>query len=165
MTPLGWLHTACAVVALASGATVLVRRKGTRSHRRIGWVYVVSMIAANSTALMIYRLSGRFGPFHGAALFSLATLVGGMLPAIRRRPPGRWVEHHYYWMTYSYAGLAAAAASEAATRLPGTPFWWAVLLATAGVLTVAAVLISRRARITLSPFRDPSGAGAPERVG
>jgi uncharacterized membrane protein len=124
MSALGWVHTVSAVAALVSGAAVLVRRKGTRAHRRLGCVYVGSVVVLNATALLVYRLFGGFGPFHVAALLSLATIAGGVLPAVRRRPAGRWVERHYWWMTFSYVGLVAAAASEAATRLPGTVFWW-----------------------------------------
>ena len=155
MSSIGWVHSACALVALASGGAVLVRRKGTRSHRRLGWVYVGSMVALNATALMIYRLSGGFGPFHVAALLSLAAVGGGLMPAVRRRPADRWVEQHYYWMTYSYVGLLAAAAAEVMTRVPGAAFWWAVVLASAAVLLVGAALIRRRARSTLAPFRRP----------
>lgn len=100
-------------------------RRG-QEHRWLGWVYVGSILTLNVTALFIYRLSGGFGLFHVAALLSIATLFGGVLPAVRRRPVGRWVERHYWCMTFSYLGLLAATASEAATRLPSTVFWWAV---------------------------------------
>ena len=43
------------------------------------------MVGLNVTALSIYRLTGVFGPFHWAALFSLATIVAGVVP-VRRRP-------------------------------------------------------------------------------
>jgi uncharacterized membrane protein len=153
MSPLGWVHTACAVAALVSGAAVLLRRKGTAGHRRLGWVYVGSMVALNATALLIYRLTGAFGPFHVAAVLSLATVAGGIVPAVRRRPAGRWLERHYWWMTCSYVGLLAAAVSEVVTRLPGTAFWWAVVLPSALVIGVGAVVVGRRARGALAPFR------------
>ena len=50
----------------------------------------------NVTALMIYRLFGTFGPFHVAALVSLATLAAGVVTVVRRRPARTWVEHHYF---------------------------------------------------------------------
>jgi uncharacterized membrane protein len=150
MSPLGWVHTSFAVAAIASGAAVLLRRKGTRSHRRLGWVYVASMLTLNGTALLIQRLFGGFGPFHVLALLSLATVAGGVAVALRRRPG--WIARHYRWMAGSYVGLLAAAASEAAVRLPGTPFWGAVLLATAAVVGVGVVLIRVRAEAVLAPF-------------
>jgi uncharacterized membrane protein len=147
VSPTGWIHTALALVALASGAFVLLRPKGTARHRRVGWVYVGSMIALNLTALLIYRLSGGFGPFHGAALVSIATVAGGVAASVRRRPG--WLERHYYWMGGSFIGLLAAAASEAATRLPRTPFWWMVAAASAAVVLPGSVLLVLRAGPTL----------------
>lgn len=152
MNVLGWFHMACALVALGSGAAVLLRRKGTRIHRWTGWVYVGSMLALNATALMIYRLFGGFGPFHAAAILSLVTVLAGIVPAVRRRP-ANWVEHHYWWMTWSYVGLCAAAVSEVATRMPGFRFWWAVLVGTFAVVGIGARLIRRNAGPVLSRFR------------
>ena len=73
MNTIGLLHSVLAMSAIISGAAMLLRQKGTRSHRRIGWVYVASMVGLNVTALGIYRLSGNFGPFHAAAIVSLAS--------------------------------------------------------------------------------------------
>ena len=155
MSPLGWLHTMCALLALASGATVLLRAKGTRAHRRMGWVYVGSMVALNVSALMIYRLFGGFGPFHVVALLSLATLIAGVVPAVRKQPRDSWLERHYFFMAYSYLGLLAAAASEVATRMPGagSAFWWAVVTASVAVIWAGGILIRRRFSTTLAPFR------------
>ncbi|HJU89344.1 MAG TPA: DUF2306 domain-containing protein [Gemmatimonadaceae bacterium] len=167
MSPLGWVHTTFAVLAMLSGAVVLVRRKGTRAHRRLGWVYAASMFALNTTALLIYRLFGGFGPFHVAAIFSLATVAAGVVVAIRRSDRG-WVERHYRFMTYSYVGLLAAAVSEVAVRVPGAVFWWAVLIASALVLIVGMLLVERKRATVLAPFaRIPTakaGPRAPERA-
>jgi uncharacterized membrane protein len=139
MITLGWFHMMAALLSL-----------GTRSHRRLGWLYVGSMLALNGSALLIYRLFGGFGPFHVAALFSLATVVAGVVSAVRRRP--EWVRRHYAWMTWSYVGLCAAAVSEVGTRTPIFPFWWAVLVGTAAVLGGGGVLIRRNAAAVLAPF-------------
>ena len=157
MTLLGAVHVAFGLAALASGAAVLLRRKGTASHRRLGWTYAAAMLGLNGTAFLIYRLFGGVGPFHVAALASLVTLVGGLIPAIRRRPADRWVERHYYWMTYSYVGLLAATTSEIVTRLPGPIFWWAVAAGTLAVLVTGAALIGRQAGAALRPFRPAAG--------
>ena len=163
MNLLGWFHTLCALVALASGAVVLLRAKGTRRHRQMGWIYVGSMLAVNVTALMIYRLFGGFGPFHVAALFSLATVIAGIIPAVRRRPHDRWLERHYFFMAYSYVGLLAATAAEIGTRLPGArgAFWLAVILASIGVFVIGGAMIRRQVGATLAPFRTtPAGDAA-----
>lgn len=135
------------------GAVVISRRKGTRSHRRLGWIYAVSMLGLNVTALMIYRLFGGFGPFHVAAIASLATLLGGMYFVIAR-PTRNWLALHYSFMSWSYVGLLAAAASEAGTRVPAFQFWWAVLIATALVIGGGAYLIKRNEARMLLTFKD-----------
>lgn len=142
------------------GAAVLLRRKGTRTHRWIGWVYVASMLLMNGTALMIYRLFDGFGPFHAGAVFSLVTVVGGIVPAVRRRP-ANWVERHSAWMSWSYVGLWAAAMLEVATRTPVFRFWWAVLVATLAVLGIGAILIRRGAAASLAPFWRGAVPSAP----
>ena len=160
MNLLGLLHTGAAVVALGSGAVVLLQRKGTRTHRRIGWTYVASMVTLNVTALLIYRLFGVFGPFHVAALASLATLAAGVVTVVRRRPARNWVEHHYFWMAYSYLGLVAAGVAETATRTGVVDFWWAVLAATLVTFAVGSTMIRRRAGATLAPFVRPTPPAA-----
>ena len=152
MGTLGWFHTAEATAALVLGALVLLRGKGTRSHRRLGWSYVIAMVALNVTALAIYRLTGSFGPFHIAAILSLASVTAGVIPAVRRKPAATWVEHHYWWMTYSYLGLIAAAVAEVMTRVPGVRFWWTVVIASVAVFAIGVPIIRRRARSTIAPF-------------
>ena len=161
MTPVGQLHLATALMALTAGGGMLWRPKGTASHRRIGWLYVASMLTMNGTALLIYRLTGRFGPFHIAALVSLAMLLAGIIPVLWRRPAEGWLERHYFFMSHSYLGLAAAAIAETATRVlgahayagrPTTLFWIAVVLATVCVFVVGSGVIKRRSVSTLRPF-------------
>lgn len=170
MISLGLTHTIAAVTALVAGAAVLMTRKGTRRHRQLGWAYVVSMLLLNVTALMIYRLFGRFGPFHAGAVFSFVTVVAGTGAALgarraraRRDAVGhaRAIERHYQWMTWSYVGLAAAAVSEVATRMPalrprpgqGMAFGITVGVATLLVVAVGARLIRRRRSALLAPYR------------
>lgn len=175
MPLLGPLHLSAAVLALISGAAVLVvRPKGARWHRRLGWIYVGAMLSVNATALLIYKLFGGFGPFHVAALISLVGIVFGTRAAVRarrsrlaRQPFARaaWAERHYMWMTWSYVGLLAAFASETITRLPafrpvlggGRLFGVAVAGATLVIVAIGSRWI-RAARVaTLAPFRSGSG--------
>ena len=178
MITLGWTHTIAATTALVAGAAVLSTRKGTRLHRQLGWAYVVSMLLLNATALMIYRLFGRFGPFHVGAVFSFVTVVAGTGAALgarraraRRDAVGRAraLERHYQWMTWSYVGLAAAAVSEIATRVPALRprpgqgmmvFGMTVAVATLLVVAVGARLIRRRRSALLAPYR-PAAERAP----
>jgi uncharacterized membrane protein len=112
---LGAIHFTAAIAALACGAIVLGAPKGTPLHRTIGAGYVAAMVILNVSALLVYRLTGRFEPFHALALISLATVVCGIVPALRRRPG--WLMAHYSCMAWSYLGLLAAACSEIVVRL------------------------------------------------
>ena len=170
MISLGWTHTVAALTALVAGAAVLLTRKGTRRHRQLGWAYVVSMLLLNGAALLIYRLSGRFGPFHVGAVFSFVTVVAGTAAALGARRArarrnaverARSLERHYQWMTWSYVGLAAAAVSEIATRMPalrprpgqGMAFGITVAVVSLLVVGVGAQLIRRRRSALLAPYR------------
>ena len=162
MSLLGQVHFLTALIALATGAVVVLQTKGSALHRRIGWVYAASMIAVNVTALSIYRLTGTFGPFHIAALVSLAGLTAGILAVRRRRSNRNWLVRHYFSMSYSYLGLVAAAIAETATRSPAlqavaggpTPiFWITVVAASISVFVVGGIVVRRRAEVILRPFR------------
>ena len=136
-------HIGAAVSALIFGMCVLLTRKGTRLHKQWGYAYFINMLGLNISALFIYQLSGHFGPFHGAALASLLTLLAGFIPAYLRLPHGRWLEFHYEFMNWSYVGLIAAGVSEVATRLPSAPFWPAVVASMFVVFLSGGILISR----------------------
>ena len=173
MSGLGAFHLGTALAALSFGAAVLLTApKGVRRHRQLGWCYVASMLLLNVSALLIYRLFGRFGPFHVAAVLSLATVLLGTVTAIaarrsrQRRAPqarARWVDHHYHWMTYSYVGLLAAAVAEVATRVPafrpgpgaGSLFGIVVVVSSLAVFAIGSRVIKRRASEMLAPFRAP----------
>jgi len=170
MSTIGWFHLAAAILSIVSGAFVLLyTKKGTRFHRQAGWVFVVSMLLANGTALSIYRLFHGFGPFHVFAIVSLASLTAATLAAITARKARvakdrakreKFVAVHYRSMSYTYAGLMAAFVSEVATRLPATrpapgqglAFGLAVGAATFGVMAVGAWLVHARAAKSLAPF-------------
>jgi uncharacterized membrane protein len=141
---LGLVHTLFGLAALLAGGAVVIGRKGTRIHRRIGRGYLAAMLLLNVTALMIYDLYGRFGPFHAAALISLATVLAGIVPILRRRPQGTWMELHATFMSWSYVGLIAAFIAEIATHVPGVRFGWGVAVATIAAVGVGAALIHGR---------------------
>lgn len=117
VSAIGWLHLIASILALIFGTWVLITSKGTRAHRRVGYLYTVSMILLIATAFLIYRLFGRFGLFHVAAVVSAVTLAGGMIPAVLRRPKG-WLGLHFSFMYWSVFGLYAAFVAELAVRLP-----------------------------------------------
>lgn len=137
---IGLIHLIASIFALVFGSWVLVAEKGTPFHRKIGYLYAISMALLIITALMIYRLFGMFGIFHIAALVSLITLACGMIPAVLRKPEKSWLNWHFISMYWSVMGLYAAFVAEILTRVPQTKFFWMVGLATFGVMAIANVI-------------------------
>lgn len=150
---LGSLHLATAIISLAAGLAIVSAAKGSVVHRRLGWIYLSSMIALNVTALTLFRLTGRFGPFHAAALVSLCTLLAGLLPVLFRRPQRSWLELHAHFMAWSYIGLIAAFASEIAVRWAQLPIWQASAICTVAVIVAGALLVALRMGRTLEGAR------------
>jgi uncharacterized membrane protein len=111
-------HTGCGTLALLLGAWVFLTRKGTRAHVRAGWAYVASMACLNGSALGPYHMTGRFNTFHALAVFSLATVVAGVIQALGRRRWRKWLWRHYQYMAWSYVGLLTATCNEAFVRVP-----------------------------------------------
>ncbi len=156
MSELGAVHFIFSLAAIGAGAWVLLIRKGTRWHRTVGHLYAMSMVGVNVSALFLYRMTGRFGPFHVFALLALATLGMAMYSVLARRPKKKWLEAHAIWMSWSYIGLLAAAVSETATRvlmpvleprlvgLGMTTFWVTVGVATVVVIGIGQQLVKRR---------------------
>ena len=70
--PIGWVHTLASLIALATGAIVLVRPKGTPVHKLRGRIYVLAMIATGLTSFAIYRLDKFWFP-HWFAVASLSS--------------------------------------------------------------------------------------------
>ena len=163
MVSLGQVHFYLAVVALVSGGVVVALKKGDGIHRLVGFVYATSMHGLHGSALMIYNLTGSFGPFHILAIFSLATLLLGLLPVLLRRPKDTWIERHAVLMSWSYVGLLAAAAAETLTRVPTAPFWWAVVAASLLVIAIGARIINRTVPRILSEEFPRGGATRVER--
>lgn len=156
LSELGVVHLVFAFASMASGAAVLLLAKGTRWHRTVGHLYLMSMIGLNGTALGIYRLTGSVTPFHLFALVGLLTLLVGMASVLVRWPRGRWLETHGRWMAGSYNGLMAAFVAETSTRwlMPLVAphvttrgawivFWVAVALASAATIATGVWLTHR----------------------
>ncbi len=97
------LHLASALGALALGLVLLLGRKGSGTHRALGWTWVLLMgtAAASSTFIQGGRLPNLagFSPIHGLTLFVLWQLPRGILYARRGQ-----VAAHRKTMRGLYAG-------------------------------------------------------------
>jgi len=141
--PIGIIHLITSVLALIFGTTVLLMKKGTKTHKKMGYAYFVSMVVLLGTSFMLYRLFGGFGVFHYAALLSGLTLIFGMIPAWRKKPRAGWLIRHFSFMYWSVIGLYAAFASEVLTRIPETPFFGMVGIATGTIMILGAIFFRR----------------------
>lgn len=76
--PLVFFHLVTAVAALGLGVVILARGKGTRSHRALGWTWVVLMAATATASAFIrdYRLPNVAGytPIHLFTVLTAASL-------------------------------------------------------------------------------------------
>lgn len=121
---------------------MLLLKKGSKLHIKIGYTYITNMLIVNITAFMIYRLFGEFGIFHYAALVSLLTVLGGAIPAIFRIPENNWYDLHFSLMYWSVMGLYGAFSAEILTRIPETPFLGMVGIATTGIMFTGGIYFS-----------------------
>lgn len=115
--PIGNIHLLSSAIALGAGLFILLTTKGTKLHKRIGYLYALSMIVLNATAFMIYNLYGKFGLFHWLAVVSSLTLLAGLFPVISKRPRN-YLLLHFNFMYWSVIGLYAAFVAETFSRLP-----------------------------------------------
>ena len=153
-SPEGFIHLISSIAALVIGTLVLIINKGTRLHKNLGYGYVVSMVVLNITAFAIYRLFGRFGPFHIAAVVSTTTLFAGMIPPLFFRHKKSWVITHFSFMYYSVIGLYAAFVSEVMVRVSEIRFWWSVMGATLIVMVVGVYFFQRQSKKWARQFRN-----------
>jgi len=107
------IHIILGFLSLISGSVVMVRKKGTRKHRMIGRLYVISMLSLNLTSFGIYKLYNGWGFFHWMAIASLIPLLAGFVAIFYRN-----IRAHYYFMCWSYIGLLCATISEIFVHVP-----------------------------------------------
>ena len=131
---IGWFHFITSVVALITGLVVILNPKGTLFHKRIGYIYVVSMLSLNVSSFFIVNFGG-FSLFHFFTIVSLVSIAGGMLPTLQKKEN---------WLSYQYCAFW----SEIGTRFVGNmkEFWWMVMLATALTAAVGGAIIHTKAK-------------------
>ncbi|NRB58578.1 MAG: DUF2306 domain-containing protein [Winogradskyella sp.] len=142
---IGWFHFITAVLAMITGTIVLLNKKGTLFHKRVGYVYVVSMILLNVSSFFIVNFGG-FSLFHFFAIISLIAISGGMIPTIKKKK--NWLAYHFYFMNWSVVGLYCAFWAELGTRFVGNmqQFWWMVAAATIITSVLGSIVINKEAK-------------------
>jgi uncharacterized membrane protein len=136
-------HIVAAVTALLAGVAALLQPKGTRTHRRIGIVYVLALVLVNVAALSLHR-ENAFGVFHALAVASLVTIAIGLSPLLLGKRSETVIVTHAYCMTWSYAGLVAAGCGQLTVAVGQDLPAWVVPVVIGTVLTVSGVIIFGR---------------------
>lgn len=137
---IGLIHLISSCFALLFGTFILISKKGTKLHVKIGYLYVVSMGILILTAFMIYRLFNGWGIFHYTSLLSLVTIALGMIPIWTKKPVNKWKSLHFSFMYWSVIGLYAAFAAEILVRIPETPFFGMVGIATGTIMLFGGIV-------------------------
>jgi hypothetical protein len=102
------------------------------------------------TSFAIFEVFGRVGAFHVLALVSGGTLSLALYFPLFRRAHSDWMEHHYFWIAYSYVGLVMATGSHLFERLPNLHYGIRATLFWALPLVIGTTLIFRRKQRILS---------------
>ena len=105
------IHTMAASTAVLLGAWLLWARKGQQAHRIGGWLWVICMATVAGISFAIRRPEG-YSWIHGLSVFTLITLVTGVLAARAHR-----VKAHRSNMIALYSG--ALIITGLFTLLPG----------------------------------------------
>jgi uncharacterized membrane protein len=105
-SPVIQLHAFAAMAAFAIGVVQLSAPKGTLTHRTIGWVWVLLMLAISISAFWIHqiRLWGPWSPIHLLAIFTLIMLPIAVLHARRHR-----IAQHRFAMISIFVGALVIA--------------------------------------------------------
>lgn len=105
-SPIIQIHAFAATAAFGLGGFVLFRRKGDGTHRRLGRLWVILMLATALTSFFIWqsRLFGLFSPIHLLSLMTLGTLWLGVRYARQRS-----VQAHMRTMQSLYLGALVIA--------------------------------------------------------
>jgi uncharacterized membrane protein len=157
----GAIHTVLAMLGIVVGLVQLVRPKGGSIHRAFGYAFVYAMLIADGTAMLVFQFTGRFNILHIGAIVNLLCIVLAIVPVLRSPRPSNWKNQHYYWMSWSYVGLLAAAATELVVRtsqLATKEQAWTVTAAISVAVTVIGYVLIHRYRPVSGSQPAPSDA-------
>jgi uncharacterized membrane protein len=116
LLPLGWVHFLASLVAIVTGAAVLVRPKGTAVHKARGRICAVAIVVTSLTALGIYRVGGFFFA-HWFGVAALIITAVGVTAAHFRIPRFGWIHLHLTCMVASFYILIGGGVNEIFLRV------------------------------------------------
>ena len=97
-------HLLFAILAFGLGGLQLVSTKGTRTHRWLGYLWVLAMVVICVTSFSIKEVMpigmfGGYSPIHLLSIFVLVQLARGIYFAKKRD-----IKRHRQCMLYTYIG-------------------------------------------------------------
>jgi uncharacterized membrane protein len=143
----GALHAGLAISGIVVGPIRLLRPKAGPTHRARGYAFVYAMLIGDGAAMLVFQFTGRFNILHIGAIVNLVCVVAAIIPVLQSPRPSNRKVQHYYFMSWSYVGLLAAAATELVVRTSHLATreqaWTATAATTAVVTAIGYVLIDR----------------------
>jgi uncharacterized membrane protein len=109
------LHVAAAVSTFGVSIAILLQRKGSRFHRRLGWIWSATM-AFTALSSFFIQSEGRFSWIHGLSAYTLLLLPMALAAARAHR-----AKIHARLMTMLFLGGMVSAGLF--TLLPGRLMW------------------------------------------
>lgn len=76
-TLISWTHTLTASASMLLGGYILLARKGTPKHLKIGKLYLICMLITNVSSLLIYNAFGKWFFPHTLAVVTLVVIAIG----------------------------------------------------------------------------------------
>ena len=137
----GLTHLIAGVFAVVFGAFVLTLKKGTSTHRKMGYLYVLSMFVLIVSSFGIFRLFGKFGVFHFFSIVATTSLLLGMVPMLKTKRTPRDYKTHFTRMYFSVVGLYAAFAAESFVRIPKLGSFWSIVAWSFIMVVVMAIVV------------------------
>ena len=138
---IGLTHLIAGLFAVIFGGLVILLRKGTKVHRQVGYLYVISMVILIISSFGIYRLFGKFGLFHFFSIVATFSLLMGMIPMLKKQRTSKDYKTHFTRMYFSVVGLYAAFAAESFVRIPKLGSFWLVVAWSFILVVVTSILI------------------------
>ena len=124
---IGLTHLIAGIFAVLFGGLILILNKGTKIHRQVGYLYVLSMIILIVSSFGIYRLFNGFGLFHFFSIVATTSLLLGMIPMLKKERKAKDYKTHFTRMYFSVVGLYAAFAAESFVRIPKLGTFWSIV--------------------------------------
>lgn len=112
-SPIGGVHFISSITGLATGAYILLTTKGTKRHNTMGYIFAISLLLVNISALFIYDFNnGSISVFHYLIPVSLFFLGYGIYPMLKNKRKLNSPNKHIIGMNGASLGLWAAGATE-----------------------------------------------------